>query len=130
MCLRGNLSISQIKRLGLTFPARYFCLLKILSYASNLTLKSATFLSTTVWSGATPFLLVKKQAKNINRQWVTMREKNSTCYRIFPLQQRRRVSGNEMLQQILPAGTAHLLGSQLGVAVSLGQRTSRLCNNK
>ena len=45
----------------LTSPKRYFCLLKILSYTSNLSLKSAMCLSKTSLSGIRPFFLIESK---------------------------------------------------------------------
>ena len=45
----------------LTSPRRYFCLLKVLSYTSNLPLKSAMCFSKPSWLGARPCLLGSKQ---------------------------------------------------------------------
>ena len=45
----------------LTSPTRYFCLLKIFSYTSNLLLKSAICLSKASVTGVKPWFLVKSK---------------------------------------------------------------------
>ena len=134
---RNSLVVNRVKiklicqpagRNCLTSPNRNFCFNKIFSYTSNFLLKSAMCLSKTSLSGVRPCLLIKKQT-NILLADVDAKRWVLTVCRVLLLQLRLRASQNGRLLQTQLAGSAHCLGSQSEVTVSLGQHTLTLYNS-